>query len=165
MTTLGVDPGTICTGFAIVRDGRVVDYGTIRPHRFGAERRYHILFKAILALVQQHQIANVAVETQYVARNPQSALKLGMARGAIIAAAFEGGAEVFQYTPSSVKKAVTGRGGASKHQVAAMLQHIYQLAELPTPEDASDGLALATCHLQRLRLSSTRRSMRVSMRD
>jgi crossover junction endodeoxyribonuclease RuvC len=146
MAILGVDPGTICTGFAITEEERVIDFGTIRPSRYGAERRYHIIFRAILELVQRHAVSAVAVETQYVHRNPQSALKLGMARGAIIAAAFEGGAEVSEYAPSSVKRAVTGNGGASKYHVATMLQHLYKLPDLPTPEDASDALALATCH-------------------
>jgi crossover junction endodeoxyribonuclease RuvC len=154
MKLLGIDPGTICTGYAVIQGEQVLDYGTIRPDQKDKQRRYWLLYRGVLELVRNHAIEAVAVETQYVHRNVQSALKLGMARGAIIAAAIEGGASISEYNPTRVKLAVTGRGNATKYQVALMLQKIYALPLLPTPEDASDALALATC----LRFTAPKRS-------
>jgi crossover junction endodeoxyribonuclease RuvC len=105
-----------------------------------------IIFEAITELIERFEPDVLAVETQYVAKNPQSALKLGMARGVIALAARRKGVVIAEYAPSKAKLAVTGSGKASKAQVVGMTQSLLKLAQPPTPEDAADALALAICH-------------------
>lgn len=156
MIIIGIDPGTIITGYGIIAvdDGvcRAIDYGCIRPpsgHKLSD--RYLVIFEAVEALLERHRPQALVVETQYVSKNVQSAIKLGMARGIIVLAAKRKGVPVFEYAPTKAKSAVVGTGKASKHQVQGMVKLLLNLAEVPTPEDAADALALALCHAQSLR--------------
>lgn len=156
MIIIGIDPGTEVTGFGIISyDGiecKVIDYGCIRPPRGRKlSDRYLIIFNALDELLQKYSPEALAIETQYVAKNAQSAIKLGMARGVAVVAAKRKGLQVYEYTPSKAKKAVVGNGSASKQQVQGMIKMLLKLPTLPTPEDAADALALAICHAQSLR--------------
>jgi crossover junction endodeoxyribonuclease RuvC len=147
---LGIDPGSRVTGIGIVEaDGhrmRPLFHTALRlgdgpfPDRLGR------LFREVRAAAEDHGVATAAVETVYVKNNVSSALKLGQARGAAIAALVEAGLPVAEYTPARIKDAVVGRGGASKDQVGFMIQRLLGLAEA-APEDAADALAVAVCHL------------------
>lgn len=153
MIIIGIDPGTRVTGYGIIEvQGtvyRVLDYGCVRPPANAKlSDRYLILFNAIEELLQQYSPDALAVETQYVDKNVQSAIKLGMARGVAIIAAKRRGLSVFEYTPSKAKSAVVGNGKASKQQVQGMVKLLLQLQDQPMPEDAADALALALCHAQ-----------------
>ena len=108
--------------------------------------RYLALFNSMEKLLELYTPDAVAVETQFVYKNVQSALKLGMARGVIIIAAARRGIPIFEYAPKKAKLAVVGNGAASKEQVQRMIQLLLKLPELPEPEDAADALALAICH-------------------
>lgn len=148
---LGVDPGTCATGYGIIEifDHAIVpiDYGCIRPpSSYKLSDRYLIIFESIDLLIEKHHPIAVAVETQFVHKNPQSALKLGMAKGSVIIAAKRRQLPIFEYAPTVAKRAVVGTGKASKFQVQGMVQRILRLASLPKPEDAADALALAICH-------------------
>ena len=150
---MGIDPGTRITGYGVIEvQGtvyRTIDYGCIRPPAtLKLSDRYLILFNAIEALLQKYCPQAISVETQYVEKNVQSAIKLGMARGAAIIAAKRQGVSVFEYAPTKAKLAVVGTGRASKEQVQGMVKLLLHLKELPTPEDAADALALAICHAQ-----------------
>jgi crossover junction endodeoxyribonuclease RuvC len=149
---IGVDPGTRVTGFGIIqqrnRQNLPIDYGCIRPPaNFKLSDRYLIIFNAIEELIEKYKPAVLVVETQYVHKNVQSALKLGMARGVVMLAAKRKGLQVYEYAPTRAKGAVTGNGLASKHQVKSMVQQMLRL-NTPPPEDAADALALAICHAQ-----------------
>ena len=156
MIIIGIDPGTQVTGYGVIEaEGslcRAIDYGCIRPP---ASRkltdRYLILFNALEELLEKYRPQALAVETQYVQKNVQSAIKLGMARGVAIIAAKRKGLAVFEYAPTKAKSAVVGNGRASKQQVQSMVKLLLNLAALPTPEDAADALALAICHAQSMR--------------
>jgi len=148
---IGIDPGTRITGYGIISVAgssyTVIDYGCIRPPAKAAlNERNLVIFKELTLLLQAHKPQSLSVETQYVHKNVQSALKLGMARGAIILAASLLEIPVFEYAPSKAKLAVVGNGKASKEQVQKMIQMLLGLNEPPTPEDAADALALAVCH-------------------
>lgn len=148
---LGIDPGTRITGYGVIRQvgGKIelIDFGCIRPPiQEETAKRYLSLFNGMEQLLIQYAPLAVAVETQFVHKNVQSALKLGMARAAILIASARNNTSVFEYSPTKAKKAVTGQGGASKEQVQRMVQLLLHLKEPPTPEDASDALALAICH-------------------
>lgn len=147
---LGIDPGTILTGYGLIEhEGNSlspIDYGCIRPPpKMKLSDRYHIIFESVLALIERYLPSILVVETQFVQKNVQSALKLGMARGVALIAAKSKGLQVFEYAPTEAKKAVVGRGSASKVQVQGMVGHLLRLPHPPEPEDAADALALAIC--------------------
>lgn len=151
-TVLGIDPGTAVTGYAVIEKSKniiqAIDYGCIRPPAtMHLHDRYLVLYEGIKELLLLHKPCAVSVETQYVHKNPQSAIKLGMARGVMILAARKQGIPVAEYTPTKAKIAVVGTGRASKHQVQMMMQRLLKLQHPPTPQDAADALALAFCHI------------------
>jgi crossover junction endodeoxyribonuclease RuvC len=148
---IGVDPGTTVTGYGIIRietsHYAVMDYGCIRPPpHLKITDRYLIIYNSLEELLELHQPHVLAIETQFVHKNVQSAIKLGMARGVVIVAAKKRGMKVVEYSPSKAKKAVSGNGRASKWQVQGIVQKLLTLKSLPEPEDAADALALALCH-------------------
>lgn len=154
----GIDPGTAITGYGIIdshgNTPLAVDYGCIRiPATIPLPDRYLALFENLGQLLDTFQPDEVALETQFVSKvNPQSALKVGMARGVAIVAARSRGIPIFEYAPTVAKRAVTGNGSASKLQVQGMVQKLLGLAKLPTPFDAADALSIAICHNNQSRL-------------
>lgn len=152
---LGIDPGTRITGYALlqVEGNKIVplDFGCIRTDsKKQASDKYLTIFEAIEVLIDRYQPSAMAIETQFVQKNPQSALKLGMARGAAILAGAKRRIAIFEYAPKKAKMAVVGHGGASKHQVQKMMQMLLGLSQPPHPEDAADALAIAFCHANQL---------------
>ncbi len=150
---LGVDPGTRVTGFGIIdctpHKLQVVDYGCIRtPPKAEAAEKYFIIFRSLEELLLKHRPEAVAIESQFVYKNTQSALKLGMAKGAAFIACAKNAIPIFEYTPTKAKLAVTGYGNAGKEQVQKMMQLILNLNAPPSPDDAADALGLALCHWQ-----------------
>ncbi|MDP2324801.1 MAG: crossover junction endodeoxyribonuclease RuvC, partial [Gammaproteobacteria bacterium] len=128
---LGIDPGSRITGFGIIdSDGRHsvhIASGCIRTGVDGLPARLQVIFAGVQALMTRYRPAVVAVEQVFLARNADSALKLGQARSAAICATFDTGAEVFEYAARAVKQAVVGTGSADKtqvsHMVAVLLNH------------------------------------------
>lgn len=156
---IGIDPGTTITGYGIIRvknpSFETLDYGCIKPPaHFKLSDRYLTIFEALEKLLEQYAPDCLVVETQYLQKNFQSVLKLGMARGIAILAGKRRGLPVFEYSPTRAKKAVVGNGSASKQQVQKMIQCLLHLPKLPTPEDAADALALAICHAQSSRFGA-----------
>ncbi|MBS1817237.1 MAG: crossover junction endodeoxyribonuclease RuvC [Acidobacteria bacterium] len=155
MKIFGIDPGSERTGYGCVEtDGsrhRIVTSGAIRTPASASfpEKLLHI-HTGLAALLGECQPDCVAIENLFHANNARSALKLGHARGVAMLAAVQSGAPVFEYTPAEVKRAVVGYGRAEKQQVQQMVKLILGLAELPTPFDASDALAIAICHCHSL---------------
>lgn len=147
----GIDPGTRVTGYGIIRVTpfgiEPVDFGAIRPPPdLPLSERHRILFESLESLVAHFQPDALAVETQFVYKNVQSALKLGMVRGVALLAAARRGLPIYEYAPRKAKLAVVGTGAASKEQVQKMVQLLLRLPHPPEPEDAADALALAICH-------------------
>lgn len=153
---LGIDPGTRVTGYGVIkvlpsRRYILLDYGCIRPPvKCALNDRYLIIHEGAEELIDKYQPHILSIETQFVRKNPQSAMKIGMARGVVIVAARKRKVEVVEYTPTTAKKSVTGNGSACKEQVQAMIQQLLGLKAKPSPEDAADALALAICHAQKL---------------
>jgi len=109
------------------------------------DRRLHRIFTELIRVVREHQPTQVSLEKVFLARNVQSALKLGQVRGVALLAAAEGDVPVAEYNSVQVKKAVTGYGHASKAQIQQMVTVLLELAAEPQ-EDAADALAAAICH-------------------
>ena len=148
---LGIDPGTRITGYGLIRllpsDIEPMDYGCIRPPAtLALSARYCIIFEAIEQLIGKFRPHVMAIETQFVLKNAQSAIKLGMARGMAVLAAARAKIEIHEYAPKRAKQAVVGNGSASKEQVQRMIAALLHLPKPPEPEDAADALALAICY-------------------
>ena len=104
------------------------------------------IFEHTFSLIEQYHPDELAIEAPFYGKNVQSMLKLGRAQGVAIAAALSRSIPVFEYSPKKVKQSITGKGGASKEQVASMLQTLLNFKEMPKHLDATDGLAVAMCH-------------------
>jgi len=146
---LGLDPGSQATGFGIIDwvdgDARYLASGAIRTSGAAFPPRLRQIFDGVLALMREYQPREVAIERVFMHRNPDSALKLGQARGAALCAAFAGDPEVFEYAPREVKLAVVGQGGAQKEQVQLMVRTLLRLQGELGP-DAADAIGIALCH-------------------
>ena len=152
MRILGVDPGSITTGFGVVdyERGRLqlVEQGSIGGGRGAAlADRLARIHDGLLSVIARTVPAAIAVETPFAGRNVKSLIQLAHARGVILLAATSARLEVFEYSPRSVKSAVVGYGGAEKEQVAKMVRMLLPgCASLVMSADAADALAIAICH-------------------
>jgi crossover junction endodeoxyribonuclease RuvC len=146
---LGVDPGSRITGYGVIRaDGRHIEYidsGCIRVGEKPMAERLQTIFQSLATLIAEYRPEEFAIEQVFMARNPDSALKLGQARGAAIVSAATSGLAVHEYSARQVKQAVVGKGGADKSQVQHMVQVLLSLSRKPQA-DAADALAIAMCH-------------------
>lgn len=151
MLILGIDPGIAITGYGIVQtDGQkthALDYGCIRTAaQMPMPDRLQLIYQALEKILSSYCPAAVAIEKLFFAKNANSAMQVGEARGVAVLAACHAGLQVFEYTPLQVKQAVVGYGKAEKKQVQQMVKLILGLPEVPHPDDAADGLAIALCH-------------------
>jgi crossover junction endodeoxyribonuclease RuvC len=145
MRILGLDPGSRITGVGIIEDGRLVHAEALKLGGGPMPERLGMIFDGVRELVDRYQPTVAAVETVFMSRNPQAAIKLGQARGAAICAVVSCGLEVHEYAPRAIKQAIVGRGGAAKQQIQHMTRVLLKL-QVELGEDASDALAVALCH-------------------
>lgn len=149
---LGVDPSLRGTGYGVIRiakpDLQALAHGTIScPATWERSRCLAKIHEALRDVIAAHQPTVCIVEGLFFAQNLQTAMIMGEARGAALAAIAAAGLEIFEVAPRKVKQAIVGYGGAQKIAVAKMVQRMLKLAELPAP-DAADALALALTHVQ-----------------
>jgi crossover junction endodeoxyribonuclease RuvC len=162
---LGLDPGTSIMGYGIIhiegKSVKMISMGTILLHKYDDHgTKLKIIFERTLGMIDEYKPDEIAAEAPFFGKNVQSMLKLGRAQGVALAAALFRNIPIFEYSPRSIKQSITGRGSASKEQVAAMLQHIFKLDSLPSKLDATDGLAAAVCHY--FQGTKTNNSLKVS---
>ena len=147
---LGIDPGSRITGYGLLEiDGPNISYvasGCIRPAAGALPERLADIYHGVEEVIAIHRPESLVIEEVFLARNPDSALKLGQARGVAIAAGVVHGLPVHEYAARSVKQAVVGTGKASKEQVQHMVRVILKLPAAPAA-DAADALAIAICHV------------------
>lgn len=148
---LGIDPGTVSTGWGIVEmaGGSLghVAHGTVNAAQGpGQGFRLRRIYRSLQEIVRSYEPQGVSLEKVFFARNAQSALKLGQARGVVLLAAAENGLAVHEYTSAEIKLAVVGYGGATKEQVQKMVAALLHLSGR-IPADAADALAAAICYL------------------
>lgn len=154
MRVLGIDPGTRCVGYGLVRaDGNRYSaeaFGTIRidSKRAFSEKLLQIYQGTVEKIIEFKPDA-AAVEETYVTQNAKTTLRLGHARGVILLALAEQGLSIGEYAPRSIKQAVSGRGNATKDQVKWMVAQILNLDRDSLEEDAADALAISLCHIFR----------------
>jgi len=156
---LGIDPGTLFMGYALLHtEGQKVDlvtFGVKDVHKL--EDQYARLqqeFFFLQELIDQYHPTELAIETQFVDKNPQTMIKIVHAQGVAIAAALSRDLPINEYSPMKIKMAITGNGHSSKEQVAGMLQRFLKIApeDMPKKLDATDALGIAYCHFLQLGL-------------
>ena len=157
-TILGIDPGTNVMGFALlrthVRNSSIVEIGVVKmPRTADQNTKLTTIYESANQLIEKYHPDILAIEEPFYGKNPQSMLKLGRAQGVVIGACLHAGMQVFEYTPRRVKQAITGKGAASKEQVAAMLHRMYDFTNESNLLDATDALAVAVCHHLQNRVS------------
>ncbi len=148
---LGIDPGTTTMGYGIIhvknKEINLIQMGILKLSKLNShELKLKKIFDRTLQLVDEYKPDELAIEAPFFGKNVQSMLKLGRAQGVAMSAALFRNIPIFEYAPRKIKLAVTGRGTASKEQVASMLKSLLKIKETPKQLDASDGLAVAVCH-------------------
>ncbi|MDC0249479.1 crossover junction endodeoxyribonuclease RuvC [Flavobacteriales bacterium] len=148
---LGIDPGTTIMGYGIIHikgnKMELIQMGVLHLSKLGShELKLKRIFERTLQLVDEYKPDELSVEAPFFGKNVQSMLKLGRAQGVAMSAALYRNIPIFEYAPKKIKMAITGKGTASKEQVAGMLKAILDIKEMPKHLDATDGLAAAVCH-------------------
>ena len=159
MRILGVDPGTVTTGYGVIEgegdEITLIDYGAlVSPARSPIGERLSYLYSRLLEVISRCQPDAVAVEQPFIANNVRSALAIGRAQAIAILAAANKEIPSYEYTPTQVKQRVANYGASSKEQIQEMVKLQLGLSEVPQPSDAADALAVALCHLREMHLSS-----------
>ena len=152
MLIVGIDPGTATCGYGIVRleGSRLIPlkYGVFStPAKTPMETRLLKIYREFCEILEEFKPDCVAVEQLFFNKNVTTGITVAQARGIILLGAAQRGIPIAEYTPSAVKQAVVGYGKAEKAQVQYMVQRLLSLKELPRPDDAADGLAIAICAL------------------
>ena len=150
---IGIAQGTNIMGYGLLgikgKTPSLIVMGVIKLSRMDDHyMRLHRIYERVKALVDQYLPDEMAIEAPFYGKNVQSMLKLGRAQGVAMAAALSHQVPITEYEPRKIKMAITGNGGASKEQVAAMLQRELKLTDQQMPDllDATDALAAALCH-------------------
>jgi crossover junction endodeoxyribonuclease RuvC len=149
MIILGIDPGTVTTGWGVIQTTKggylLLDFGTIKTKGDLLSKKYLQIFQQIEEILDKFQPESLSIESQFTAKNPLSAMKISMAKSVIILAATKRDIPVYEYTPLKAKQAVTGSGASTKEHVEKMI-HLLLNTPKKIPLDASDALSLAVCH-------------------
>jgi crossover junction endodeoxyribonuclease RuvC len=148
---LGIDPGTNIMGYGLIlQKGNKISLITMGVIKLGMYDNHALklkkIFERTLAIIEEYNPDEMALEAPFFGKNVQSMLKLGRAQGVAMAAGLYKDLPIFEYSPKKIKQSVTGNGNASKEQVAGMLKNLVQFGEEPKYLDATDGLAAAVCH-------------------
>ena len=150
---IGFDPGLADTGFGVIRvSGSKTDcleYGSFKtPAKVALSERLAKLYQQVKALLAKYQPDIVGIEQLFFCRNVTTAFQVGQARGVVMLAIGQQKIPCLEFTPLQIKQAVTGYGQADKQQIQKMVKLILHLQEIPRPDDAADGLAVALCTAQ-----------------
>jgi len=156
---LGIDPGTNLLGYGILnvedKQLRVEAMGVLNLQKFPDHvTKLREIFLQLQEIIETYLPATLAIEAPFFGKNVQSMLKLGRAQGVAMAAGMTMGLDIHEYSPKSIKKAVTGNGNASKDQVAAMLGHILNVKFVDEYLDATDALGAAMTHYNTVNMNS-----------
>ncbi len=156
---LGVDPGTNVLGYGIIACNNnhvnILLHGIVHLHKINNHfNKLRVIYDQLTKLINTYNIHVLAIEAPFFGKNVQSMLKLGRAQGAAMLAAVNCDLEIIEYSPRKIKQSVTGKGNASKQQVAKMLCSMYNISVTSEKLDETDAIAVAICHY-----NSTKRSI------
>ncbi len=148
MRVLGLDPGYGRLGWAVT-DGinRLIDYGTLEtPPEMTIDERMFVIYTELNAIITEYRPDSAAVEKLFFSRNTTTALQVANALGVVLLVFHQHILLYTEYSPSQIKRAVTGYGRADKKQMQNMVKTIFKLRDIPQPDDAADALAICACH-------------------
>ncbi|MEI6123684.1 MAG: crossover junction endodeoxyribonuclease RuvC [Bacteroidota bacterium] len=148
---LGIDPGTNIFGYGLIHNkGNKIELITMDVVKLNKLEDPYLklnkIFTETLSIIDKYKPDELAIEAPFFGKNVQSMLKLGRAQGVAIAAALYRSVPVFEYSPRKIKQSITGKGSASKEQVAQMLERLVIIETMPKYFDATDALGVAVCH-------------------
>ena len=154
MVILGIDPGLARCGWGVIQKFEVrsskfevIDYGCVETGKeLPIPERLNIISEELKKILQKYKPEAAAIEKLFFGANEKTALNVGQARGVIILTCQQYGLPISEYTPLQIKMALTGYGRADKQQIQRMVKMLLHLKEIPQPDDAADGLAVALTH-------------------
>ena len=151
MVILGIDPGLALMGYGVIEFERqkikLIQYGCIETQaKSPTPQRLRSIYVGVNQLIDTYKPDEIAFEELFFARNVTTAMNVGAARGVALVAAAQRTEELYEYTPMQIKQAVTGYGGADKHQVQHMVKLLLHMNDIARPDDAADALAVAITH-------------------
>ncbi len=155
MRVVGVDPGVAITGYGIIdfegRNYKVVEYNYVKtePNEPLAER-LQVIYQNLVAVFEQFKPDQLAVEELFFNKNVRTVMAVGQARGVVLLAAANASLTVYEYTPLQVKQTLVGYGRADKKQIEYMVKVLLKLSEARWPDDVTDALAVAICHVNHI---------------
>ncbi len=159
MRVLGIDPGTVTMGYGVIDISEdkvtLLNYGALQvKERSPIGERLSFLYKGLMEIMAKYKPDAVAIEQPFVAANAKSALAIGRAQAIAILASANSKIAEFEYTPAQIKQQVANYGASSKEQIQEMVKLQLGLDEVPQPNDAADGLAVALCDVQAVHLKN-----------
>ena len=151
MVILGIDPGLATMGYGVIKgergEYRLLQYGTINtPAGQPMPLRLRAVYQGVRQLMEIYQPDEVAFEELFFSKNITTGMAVSAARGVALLAVVERTEELYEYTPMQIKQAVTGYGGADKHQVQHMVKLLLHMQDIARPDDAADAVAVALTH-------------------
>jgi crossover junction endodeoxyribonuclease RuvC len=155
MIIIGVDPGTLIAGYGVIERKNntiaLLDVGVIKNvSENSMPLRLRTIYRTLCKVIEKFHPDEFAIETAFYHKNAQSALKIGQARGVAILSGVNYEIPVTEYSPREIKKAVTGKGAATKEQVQYMMMAMLQIKTKPKHFDSTDALAVAVCHAYKI---------------
>ena len=151
MVILGIDPGLATLGYGVIETQgdrrRMIQFGTVTtPAGMAMPYRLRAIAQGVRQLMDVYQPDEVAFEELFFSKNITTGMAVSMARGVALATVVERTDNLYEYTPMQIKQAVTGYGGADKHQVQLMVKMLLGMKDIARPDDAADALAVALTH-------------------
>ena len=157
MIILGIDPGLATLGYGVIEaEGdrrRLIQFGTLNtPAGQPMPQRLRAIFQGMNQLMDIYRPEDVAFEELFFSKNITTGMAVSAARGVALVAVAQRTENLYEYTPMQIKQAVTGYGGADKHQVQQMVRMLLNMKEIARPDDAADALAVALTHASSMRM-------------
>ena len=151
MIILGIDPGLATLGYGVIEVNndrrRLIQFGTLTtPAGQPMPQRLRAIFQGMNQLMDIYNPDDVAFEELFFSKNITTGMAVSAARGVALVAVVERTDNLYEYTPMQIKQAVTGYGGADKHQVQQMVKMLLNMKDIARPDDAADALAVALTH-------------------
>ena len=151
MIILGIDPGLATLGYGVIEVNndkrRLIQFGTLTtPAGQPMPQRLRAIFQGMNQLMDIYNPNDVAFEELFFSKNITTGMAVSAARGVALVAVVQRTDNLYEYTPMQIKQAVTGYGGADKHQVQQMVKMLLNMKDIARPDDAADALAVALTH-------------------
>ena len=151
MIILGIDPGLATLGYGVIeadnQNRRLIQFGTLTtPAGQPMPQRLRAIYQGMNQLMDIYQPEDVAFEELFFSKNITTGMAVSAARGVALLAVVQRTENLYEYTPMQIKQAVTGYGGADKHQVQQMVKMLLKMKDIARPDDAADALAVALTH-------------------